>query len=124
MNLKRGLVMLFALFVVTGAILVLDPTLTPYWMRGFADRGSSSGSISTLGIVPTPGATGDQKVGIDAGELAPDFVLMDLTGHAVRLSGYRDKAKILINFWASWCGPCKAEMPDLEAVYREHQGHL
>lgn len=50
--------------------------------------------------------------------LAPDFTLSDLEGNTVTLSELRGK-KVFLNFWASWCGPCKAEMPDIEKLYQE-----
>lgn len=53
------------------------------------------------------------------GKNAPDFELKDLDGKAVKLTDYRGKA-VLLNFWATWCGPCKVEMPwfvDLQNQY-------
>lgn len=50
---------------------------------------------------------------------APDFELVTLDGQPARLSNLRGKV-VLLNFWATWCPPCKAEMPDLEAIYREY----
>ena len=50
---------------------------------------------------------------------APQFELRDLNGRKVRLSDYRGKV-VLINFWATWCPPCRAEMPDLIRLQREH----
>src|SRR5690242_20730187 len=50
---------------------------------------------------------------------APQFVLRDINGNTVRLSAYRGKV-VLINFWATWCPPCRAEMPDLVRLQREH----
>jgi len=47
-----------------------------------------------------------------------DFTLEDLEGNKVSLSDYKGK-KIFINFWATWCPPCKAEMPDIEKLYQE-----
>ena len=51
---------------------------------------------------------------------APDFTLDLLDGGQVTLSDLRGKA-VLINFWATWCPPCRAEMPAIEAVYRSHK---
>jgi len=51
---------------------------------------------------------------------APELKLKDLNGRTVRLSDYRGKV-VLINFWATWCPPCRAEMPDLIKLQREHR---
>ena len=52
------------------------------------------------------------------GEMAPDFVVPDLLGNEHRLSDYRGQA-VWINFWGSWCPPCRAEMPELQLAYEE-----
>ena len=57
------------------------------------------------------------------GEPAPDFALRSLDGQTIRLSELRGRT-VLVNFWATWCGPCRAEMPDLQAVYDEHKENL
>lgn len=49
---------------------------------------------------------------------AMDFKLKDLNGKEVSLSDYKGK-KVLLNFWATWCSPCKAEMPEMEALYQQ-----
>lgn len=49
----------------------------------------------------------------------PQFALKDINGSTVRLRAYRGKV-VLINFWATWCPPCRAEMPDLVRLQREH----
>jgi len=52
------------------------------------------------------------------GDLAPDFTLQALDGKEVSLHDYRGK-HLLINFWATWCAPCKVEMPSIETLYRK-----
>lgn len=55
------------------------------------------------------------------GYLAPGFALSDLEGRTVALSDLEDQGKpILLNFWASWCPPCRAEMPDLQLFHEEY----
>lgn len=50
---------------------------------------------------------------------APDFSVIDMAGKAVKLSDFFGKP-IILNFWATWCGPCEAELPSFEAAYQEH----
>ena len=54
------------------------------------------------------------------GQVAPDFVLRSATGENLRLSEYRGDV-VLINFWATWCGPCRQEMPLLDDLYGRYQ---
>lgn len=79
---------------------------------------------------PSTGAlTGDATIGAlgsgapAKGEMAPDFALPDLDGAVVRLSDFRGKP-VLVNFWATWCGPCKREMPEIEEAYARANGEL
>ncbi len=55
------------------------------------------------------------------GHLAPDFTLKTLEGHTVRLSELRGKKVVLINFWATWCPPCRLEMPTMQHIYSEYK---
>ena len=52
---------------------------------------------------------------------APDFTLVDQYGETHTLSDYKGQA-VFLNFWATWCPPCRAEMPDIQALYEELQG--
>lgn len=65
---------------------------------------------------PPPEAPGSGPPAV--GQLAPDFTLSDLGGNAVTLSSLRGKV-VIVNFWATWCPPCRAEMPSMEQLHRE-----
>ena len=53
------------------------------------------------------------------GQTAPDFALKSSTGENMRLSEYRGDV-VMINFWATWCGPCRQEMPLLDDLYQRY----
>ena len=54
------------------------------------------------------------------GAPAPDFRLLDMNGQPVALSDMRGKV-VLLNFWATWCFPCRVEMPSMEAIYKDYR---
>ena len=54
---------------------------------------------------------------------APDFMVYDALGNAVYLSDFFGKP-IILNFWASWCGPCKSEMPHFESIYQRYKNSV
>ena len=56
------------------------------------------------------------------GQPAPDFTLTDLAGHPVSLSSYRGHSAVLMDFWATWCGPCRMAMPDLQDLADKFKG--
>ena len=60
------------------------------------------------------------KIGLEKGNLAPDFELTTLDGRKVKLSDYRGK-KVILNFWATWCPPCRAEIPDMDKFYSSYK---
>jgi len=70
-----------------------------------------------------PGSTSESSYSVafrgrpSIGSQAPSFRLLDLSGRPVSLSDYHGQV-VLLNFWATWCGPCRVEMPAMEAVYR------
>ena len=76
------------------------------WIFASADRSG----MSTAGRIPAP----------QMGFLAPDFTLADPKGNQYHLAGLRGKA-VLVNLWATWCPPCRAEMPAIEKYYEQYQ---
>lgn len=84
-------------------ILILGLT----WIFVSADKTGAS----TAGKVPAP----------QQGFLAPDFELKSLAGETIKLSDLRGQA-VLVNLWATWCPPCRAEMPTIEKIYNEYKG--
>jgi thiol-disulfide isomerase/thioredoxin len=67
-------------------------------------------------VAPNVGPTSEKK---PADKLAAfNFKLKDVNGKEVSLSDFKGK-KVFLNFWATWCNPCKAEMPDIEKLYQE-----
>lgn len=86
-------------------------------------------STTVLGQVPTlPAvAAGDGSTPVEgqegvivSGSVARDFTLEDLDGNLVRLADFRGRP-VIINFWATWCAPCRIEMPELQAAFEKYQ---
>ncbi|MGJ9460493.1 TlpA family protein disulfide reductase [Oceanobacillus sp. CF4.6] len=59
-----------------------------------------------------------ESIGIEQGEAAPDFELETLNGEQFKLSDLKGK-KVILNFWYTWCPPCREEMPEMQKFYEE-----
>lgn len=66
--------------------------------------------VSTAGVIPAP----------REGFLAPDFTLQSTEGETISLSELQGQA-VLVNLWATWCPPCRAEMPAMQKMYTEYK---
>lgn len=82
---------------------------------GVSTNGTEDSSDKTTTAPGNSSETNDEN----APFIAPDFTVYDREGNTVRLSDFIGKP-VVLNFWASWCGPCKMEMPDFEEVYKEY----
>ena len=71
--------------------------------------------MDTLATQSTQAAEGTEP----AKQAAPDFTVYDADGNAHKLSDFQGKP-VILNFWASWCGPCKMEMPDFDEKYQAY----
>ncbi|GAA5417317.1 thiol-disulfide oxidoreductase ResA [Paraliobacillus ryukyuensis] len=61
----------------------------------------------------------DVKVGLQIGNFAPDFTVETLKGEKISLKDYRGK-QVMLNFWATWCPPCQAEIPEMQQFYHDN----
>ena len=66
---------------------------------------------------PAPSGTEARQIS------APDFTVLDMDGNERKLSEFIGKP-IILNFWASWCGPCQMEMPDFDEAYKQYGGEI
>lgn len=103
------------------AIIVIGAALAILWQGGVifsspnapaSDARPDLKSANTQ--IETPLLAG-QHVGLAEGDVAPDFEFSGFDGQRLRLSDFRGKA-VFINFWATWCNPCRTEMPDMDAL--------
>lgn len=69
-------------------------------------------TAATLGFSPQAAANAERKI-------APDFTLPSKDSGNLRLSEQRGNI-VMVNFWASWCGPCREELPEMEVLYQEY----
>ena len=90
------------------------------WFFEFRDAGSSGGGgtpgLGIVALAPQLNPTG-KAAAAQEGRAAPDFRLRSVDGIDLQLSDLRGDF-VLLNFWATWCGPCRDETPDLQALFQ------
>lgn len=82
-----------------------------------SNDGSSNGNKMIPASDDNESVEESDAVGITKGDIAPDFGLKTIEGEEVSLSDYRGQ-KVIVNFWATWCPPCRAEIPDFRKLYK------
>ena len=104
------------------ALIVLTIGVAIWYFEFRGESGGATGEAG-FGIVALPSNPTNQPAAARIGRAAPDFRLRTPSGESATLSHFRGRY-VLVNFWASWCGPCRAEAPDLQALAIAHGSRL
>ena len=119
---KKLLALAAGFVLLIAAALVLYTTLGNYAQAGQLVTVATTEAPTTESPTETPAEVPEETTTAQVA-LAPDFTVYDLEGNPVHLLSYLGKP-IVLNFWASWCGPCKMEMPDFQKAFEELDGNV
>ena len=139
MNSKKKTIILIVLFVVimAGASVLYNKLSANYEMDSFVvendsttsntnstDNAANTAETSTENSTPSEdNASKDNSSAENQLSTAPNFTVYDLAGNQVNLTDFFGKP-IIVNFWASWCGPCQMEMPDFDEAYATYKDEI
>lgn len=96
------------LYIVLSLMFIAGGAGLAYWMSSPHSNQTSQSTKST-------------QMAPEEGQLAPGFSVSRLDGQEVKLADYKGKV-VFLNFWATWCAPCKEEMPSMERLYQKMKG--
>jgi peroxiredoxin len=97
------------IFWIIGGVVFVVASIAIHYEVKFVMHDRSVGSVQKMG-------------NLKVGQSAPDFTLQDLSGHPVTLSSYHNQKVVLMDFWATWCGPCRMAMPGLQDLADKFKG--
>jgi thiol-disulfide isomerase/thioredoxin len=106
---------------VAGAVVAVVIGLVVLWQAGILFTPDDTGELDLADAdasIATPEVQGFE-VGLKPGDLAPDFEFSSFKGERLRLSDFRGRP-VLVNFWATWCQPCRTEMPAIDEAVRRY----
>lgn len=78
--------------------------------------------VGVAAVVAFAWVTRESRQPVITGNVAPDFLAYNMSGREVALSDHIGEKVLLVNIWATWCGPCVVEMPSMERLYTEFEG--
>jgi thiol-disulfide isomerase/thioredoxin len=113
---QNARLLIAALVLTIGIIVMWQAGLIFSSGEGKTSTGQTLQAASVNLMTPNPAGL---TVGLSEGQLAPDFEFSAFDGRRMRLSDLRGRV-VLLNFWATWCIPCRAELPDLEALQQRY----
>ena len=133
MNNKKKTIILVVLFIVlmAGASVLYNNLSKNYQPDTLLTENNSTNADSENTVADEENNNNDttentnqpENTSSESKNLAPNFTVYDLEGNEVNLTDFFGKP-IIINFWASWCGPCKMEMPDFNEAYETYKDEI
>lgn len=109
------------ILLIIGGVIVLAGLLfgASVLYKKMADKVDTENVVEFQTSAQAPAESGTPADGAQGSTPAKNFVMTDADGNEMMLSDLFDKP-VVLNFWASWCPPCRAEMPDFEEMYKQH----